>query len=262
MIVDRGTFITHGSTSLFLSEAKDKDGSSLPLFKRITLDDIEQVDRTGLHEAEYIAIYKKAHPELEANEKKLVSEAKKSVTRFKPTKLIGFNAQRVEHTYFNEKGKRIAFIQERKRKPYTMDVKILPNKPGKNPEKQLLASIGEFPHKTQIFRYVNNPNDIYIASGTEFFKLDTDKLGQILLQVFHAMLSDDILIGKLLDADYFLQYMSKSKIPHLKLKDWRKSGRVTTMTMEDINKSFEEHLIERADERKDLGDYHKRKSMT
>lgn len=117
----------------------------------------------------------------------------------------------------------------------------------------MLASIGEFPHKTQIFRYKNNPDDVYVAQGVDYFKMDMNQLSQLFLQAFFAVLSDESLVGKLLDADYYLQYMSKSKLPHLKLKDWKKSGRVTTMTIDDILTAFEEQIQETEEKRKKLG---------
>lgn len=220
------------------------EAASDSLDKDIVLDDIEEPSS----EEKYIKIYRNAHPELEENEKKLEIEAKKKIFRFKPTKLIGFSAKRVEHTYFDDKGNRFAFIQERRQKPYTTEVRIIP-KGKKNPDKIILGSIGDFPHKSQIWMYVNSDDNIYISNGTQYLKFETIDLFRLILQLLGSILINKDLLQKFRDASLALQILSKSKLPFLKIF---RRDKINTLSMDELNKTFEDTLEQKANERKKL----------
>lgn len=205
--------------------------------------------------------FEKQEADRQTEEKKLEKKAKAKLVRFQPTKLTGFNAKRIEHTYFDEKGNKFAFIQERRQKPYTNEVRIIP-KGKKNPDKDILASVGEFPHKTQIFRYTNQEDYVYVSNGVDIVRIDRKDIFKIVLQLLGRTVVDSGLTQDIGDADLWLQIFSKSKLPHLKLKDWRKDNRYTTITPEQLDKEFIDNEQIREDERRSFGDYHKRKSMT
>lgn len=187
--------------------------------------------------------------ENQAKEKRLEKKAKDKLVRFKPTKLTGFNAKRIEHTYFDEKGNKFAFIQERRQKPYTNEVRILP-KGKKNPDKDVLASVGEFPHKSQIFQYNNQEDYVYISNGVDIVRFEKVDLYKMVLQLLGRTLIDKNLQKIMMDSDLWLQIFSKSKLPHIKLKDWSKEGRIITITPEQLDKQFVETLHDKDEERK------------
>ena len=196
--------------------------------------------------------FKKEELERQAQEKKLEKKAKDKLVRFKPTKLTGFNAKRIEHTYFDENGNKFAFIQERRQKPYTNEVRILP-KGKKNPDKDVLASVGEFPHKSQIFQYNNQDDYIYVSNGVDIVRLDKFDLYKIVLQLLVRTAIDQRLAKTMTDSDLWLQIFSKSKLPHLKLKDWSKDKSIITITPEQLDKQFVENLHEKDEQRRKLG---------
>lgn len=224
-----------------------KEPSSLPLNKDIVLDDIEE----SSSEEKYIAIHRKAHPELEKEEKKLEEQAEKKINSFKPTKIIGFNSARVDVLFKDDKGRTIAYQQWQKRKPNREFIKLTP-KAKRNPDKLILSSVGKYPDGRQVFTYKNNSDYVYIAHGIDLIRYDMDDYMFSLLQQMGSAITNPELMEKLINADFRLQYMSKSTIPHLKLKDWSKERQFIHINPQDLDKQFEGEIQKKKDERDKL----------
>lgn len=185
------------------------------------------------------------------NEDKLEKEAKNKINRFKPTKIIGFNSARVDLLYKDDKGRTIAYQQWTKRKPNREFIKLTP-KAKRNPDKEVLSSVGKYPDSRQIFTYKNNDDYVYVAHGIDLIKYDMDDYMYSLLQQMGAVLTNPKLMEKLINADFRLQYMSKSELPHLKLKDWSKERKFIHINPEDLDKQFVETIQKNKDERDKL----------
>ena len=175
-------------------------------------------------------------------EKELEKKANRKINTYKPTKIIGFNSNQVETRFKDEKGRVIAYIQTRKRKPWTITNKLV-RKTKANPDKDTFASVGSFPESCQIYRYKNS-EDFFISKGADYVRLTPGELGQLELQLLYRLLSNEELFGMIIASDFNLQYNSKSKLPHLKLKNWVEDGKIVKIDLGDLQNQYKEKLKE------------------
>ena len=198
------------------AESKDT-----PFNKLIDIESPQEINREQFTAKDYIEIYEKSQAKKKGNKRDVNKEPdSKKIIKYPVTHLTGFNAARVETTYYDERGKKIAYTRLQKRKPYSIQATLSTNKK-KNPNKVVMSSSGKYPEQKQVYYYSNNDEYVYLSSGHDMIRLDWDNFMDMILQCLgHTYIMPNIW-KKLLDADYRLQHMSKSPLPHYKLKNWK-----------------------------------------